>query len=198
MDRQIPAVSPGHAARLFLAVWPDPALAERLHGVARDSLPAGQGRFIDARNLHLTLAFLGNVGVRQRACVESGADAQLPPAFTLTLDCLGYWQRSHLLWAGCSQTPDILRQWIDRLRGLMNQCGLVPETRPFRTHITLARNVRRYSGIGRGGKVAARMRRERVDAIEPLEWRMGALTLVSSETRQHGARYTILREWPLA
>ncbi|MEK7734146.1 MAG: hypothetical protein AAB329_01730, partial [Pseudomonadota bacterium] len=77
------------------------------------------------------------------------------------------------------------------------RCGLEPETRPFKAHLTLARNVRRYSGIGRGGRVAARMRHERVDDVAPVEWPVTALMLVSSETRPHGARYTILREWPL-
>jgi 2'-5' RNA ligase len=130
--------------------------------------------------------------------VVSLAGEHRPSAFSITLDCLGYWQRSHILWAGSSQTPEPLRAWVDRLREAQTRCGLIADARPYRTHVTLARQVRRYSGIGRGGKVAARMRRERVDGIEPLEWSVQALTLVASETRQHGARYTVLREWPLA
>ncbi len=192
------SVLSGDRQRLFLAIWPDAALAARLHELARRSLPPGQGRIIEADNLHLTLAFLGSVEPARRSCVESLAGEQRPPAFTLSLDCLGYWPRSHLLWAGCSQPPALLPSWVERLRGAIRDCGLEPETRPFKTHLTLARNVRRYSGIGRGGRVAARMRRERVDDIAPLTWPVTALTLVASETRPHGARYTILREWPLA
>ncbi len=191
-------VPPGDSQRLFLAVWPDAGLATCLHELASRTLAPGQGRVIEARNLHLTLAFLGPIDQAGRACIESGAGDSLPSAFTLTIDCLGHWPRSHILWAGCSQTPELLRQWVERLRGVLTQCGLTADVRPYRTHITLARHVRRYSGIGRGGRVAARMRRERVDGIDPLEWPVRALTLVASETRQHGARYTILREWPLS
>ncbi len=184
--------------RLFLAIWPDAALATRLHDLACQALAPGQGRAIEAGNLHLTLAFLGTIDQAGRACIESGAGDHRPRAFTLTIDCLGYWPRSHILWAGCSQTPELLHQWAERLRGVLAHCGLTADVRPYRTHITLARHVRRYRGIGRGGKVAARMRRERVDGIDPLEWPVRALTLVASETRQHGARYTVLREWPLS
>ena len=187
----------GDRQRLFLAIWPDAALAARLHELTRRTLPPGQGRAIETRNLHLTLAFLGSVEPTCRSCVESLAGEQRPPAFTLIFDCLGYWPRSHLLWAGCSQPPAMLRSWVDHLRGALRRCGLEPETRPFKAHLTLARNVRRYSGIGRGGRVAARMRHERVDDVAPVEWPVTALKLVSSETRPHGARYTILREWPL-
>ncbi|OGI41538.1 MAG: 2'-5' RNA ligase [Candidatus Muproteobacteria bacterium RBG_16_62_13] len=191
-------VPSGDRQRLFLAIWPDADLVTRLHELASRALTPGQGRVIEARNLHLTLAFLGTIDQTRRACVESGAGERRPSALTLTIDCLGFWPRSHILWAGCSRTPELLRAWVDHLRGVVTQCGLIADTRPYRTHVTLARHVRRYSGIGRGGKVAARMRRERVDGIDPLEWPVRALTLVASETRQHGARYTILREWPLS
>lgn len=197
MDESSTVLS-GDRQRLFLAIWPDADLATRLHELASQALTQGQGRVIEARNLHLTLVFLGTLDQTRRACIESGAGGHIPPAFTLTIDCLGHWQRSHILWAGCSQTPELLRPWVDHLRGVLTQCGLTADMRPYRTHVTLARHVRRYSGIGRGGQVAARMRRERVDGIDPLEWPVRALTLAASETCQHGARYTILREWPLS
>lgn len=192
-----PIITSADHPRLFLAVWPEAGLATRLHTLASRALTPGQGRAIEARNLHLTLAFLGTTDPGRRACVEAGAGECQPPAFTLTIDCLGFWPRSRILWAGCSRTPALLGSWVDHLRGVLTQCGLVADTRPYRTHVTLARQVRRYRGIGRGGQ-AARVWRERVDDIDPLEWPVRALTLVASETRQHGAQYTIQREWPLA
>jgi len=183
--------------RLFLAVWPDPGLAGRLYDLARRHVPAGQGRLVDARNIHLTLAFLGSVDASRQQCVLAAAGSGRPPSFPLMLDCLGYWHRSHVLWAGCSQTPAVLSNWVAELLAVVTGCGLSVKSRPFRAHLTLARHVRRYSGFGRGGKVAARMRRERVDDIAPLIWMVRSLTLVASDTRPQGARYRILHEWPL-
>ncbi len=46
--------------RLFFALWPDPPTRTAL-AMLVDGLPLVGGRRVPAENLHLTLAFLGNV-----------------------------------------------------------------------------------------------------------------------------------------
>ncbi|EHD06653.1 2'-5' RNA ligase, partial [Salmonella enterica subsp. enterica serovar Wandsworth str. A4-580] len=76
------------------------------------------GRPVAAANLHLTLAFLGDVSSdKQRALArlrnwpdEQRALAQLAgrirqPGFTLHLDDAGQWLRSRVVWLGMRQPP---------------------------------------------------------------------------------------------
>ncbi|WP_458527413.1 2'-5' RNA ligase family protein, partial [Onishia taeanensis] len=47
--------------RLFLALWPDPAVREALSSTAGQAHLACRGRPVAPEQLHLTLAFLGQV-----------------------------------------------------------------------------------------------------------------------------------------
>ncbi|MBI5449982.1 MAG: RNA 2',3'-cyclic phosphodiesterase [Gammaproteobacteria bacterium] len=126
--------------RVFFALWPDGAL--------RDVLAADAGQLPAARpiardQLHITLLFLGVVTSAQRACLLDGAAAIRSPACELTLDSIGYWRRSQILWRGARQTPPALLQLVDALHRLAQGCGVEVGTRPFQVHMTLARRVER-------------------------------------------------------
>ena len=79
------------------------ALAELARDVARET----GGRAARAENLHLTLAFLGNV--RQERFAElaaigaTAAGAAAP--FMLTLDSLGVFRDAGVAWAGPGRPP---------------------------------------------------------------------------------------------
>ena len=148
-------------------------------GVVGDS----HGRRIPPENLHLTLAFLGSVGAERQACLERMALAIRSPAFMLTLDQAGFWPRKGLLWVGGTSPAELLALVQEINQGLRT-CGLVPETRPYQVHLTLARNVR-----------GLRLDRDR--AVAPLAWKVGQFALVASQTLPTGARYEILRIWEL-
>jgi 2'-5' RNA ligase len=183
--------------RLFFALWPPAEVADELTRRARE-LVGGHGRVIQASNVHLTLAFLGAVETAQQACYEKAADEAVGQEFELTLDQFGYWRRSGILWAGCTEESPALRALVARLNERLAACGFQPETRPYRVHLTIARHVRRYTGASRGGKAAMVLRRERVDPMPPLTWRVSDFTLVESRTLPDGARYQVLHRWPLA
>jgi 2'-5' RNA ligase len=71
---------------------------------------------------------------------------------------------------------------VESLRGTLGECGLAPESRPYQPHITLARKANR--GLP-------------VTDIEPIHWSVGDFCLAESVTDPQGARYRILRRWPL-
>ncbi|MFP4607157.1 MAG: RNA 2',3'-cyclic phosphodiesterase [Thiohalospira sp.] len=171
------------AQRLFFALWPPASLQEELAAGARKALGGRRARLVPAENLHVTLAFLGEVGPEARACAEAAADGLHGEPFTLTLDRLGYWARRGLLWAGPTRTPEALLALANGLGRALEPCGVERDRRPFQAHITVARK-------------AARMPARQV--IGPLEWRVDRFVLVASSLGPKGATYTILREWPLA
>lgn len=191
------AAASSDVRRLFFALWPSAEVAEELSRFTR-ALLAGHGRAVPAANVHLTLAFLGPADSEQQTCYSKSVDGLAADAFAITLDTVGYWRRSGILWAGCSRDPEGLRALVAWLNERLVPCGFIPDTRPFRVHFTLARHVRRFAGISRGGKVASVMKRERVDPMPPLSWRASEFTLVESQTLPGGARYRVVRAWPLS
>lgn len=169
--------------RLFLALWPPTSVQETLAEQARQAVGRRRGRVLPAANLHVTLAFLGDTAPAKRACYELMADTLVGlPAFDLTLDQLVGHRRRGMLWAAPSKTPPELAE-LARLTGeMLRPCGRVPESRPFRAHVTLAR------------KVAAP---EAEAGMAPVAWPVTAIALVASHRTPEGADYRILRRWPL-
>lgn len=167
--------------RLFFALWPGDDQREQLERYFPLLRSCG-GRRVRAGNLHITLAFLGSVDASTQGCLERAADAIAVPSFTLRLDRLGFWRRPRVVWLGTEQAPPELLALASELKKAMLGCGLEPDTRPFRTHLTMLRKAHRTPRVAR---------------TPVLEWSVSRFVLVASETRSEGASYTLLRQWPL-
>ena len=90
--------------RLFFALWPDYTTREKLAAVA-DRLAPDCGRKVSKQNLHITLAFLGNV---EDSCLHgllAGVAGIHADNFSLRLDTIGCWKRPRLLWLAPSTIP---------------------------------------------------------------------------------------------
>lgn len=168
--------------RLFFGLWPDDATRRDLAALTRRHLPAAAGRPVPARNLHLTLVFLGSVDAEFQSCAERAAGTVRADPFELELCRVGHWARSRVFWTAPAQTPDALTGLVAALSRALAHCGYAPETRAYSAHITLARNVR-------GPLPGA--------AHAPVRWRVSDFHLVASETHPRGARYALVTRWPL-
>ncbi|MCP5300879.1 MAG: RNA 2',3'-cyclic phosphodiesterase [Chromatiaceae bacterium] len=169
------------ARRLFFALWPDDAVRHALlhwqtHNLTHDV------RWQHRDDLHLTLAFLGQVdGARVDGLRDLAAGLVAAP-FALVVDEIGWWPRAQVVWAGPSSVPGELSALHARLvEGLAGK-GFVPEDRPYRPHITLARKVATEPLLG---------------PLLPLAWRVRELALVAS-CRGDAPHYRPLAHWPLA
>jgi len=167
--------------RLFFALWPPLELSRELYGVAGQILE-GDGRRVPPENIHLTLAFLGAVNASFRQCAEQGAAAIRTGSFTLTLEQIGCWPTSGIVWVGPPHTPEPLLRLVQELNAGLVACGYVPEERSYAAHLTLARKSRR---------------RNKNFPIDPLTWEVRRFCLVQSHTHAEGARYEIVRSWEL-
>jgi 2'-5' RNA ligase len=166
--------------RLFFALWPGASQREALSTV-QQALPPGRGRLVHREDLHITLAFLGDVDAPRRSCAEETADGVRVVPFDLMLDRFGCFPRSRVLWCGSSARPQPLLALVHALNGGLIGCGFRLERRPFHPHATLARKSR---------PLPAR-------ALEaPIDWPVSAFSLVTSVPRER-PRYRVLRTWPL-
>jgi 2'-5' RNA ligase len=167
--------------RLFLALWPDDDVRA---DVARVSARlALDGRNVPSRNLHVTLAFLGNVAPTSRACIEESIASTRATVFEFALTRLEWRRRTGIVWLAAEEVPTELLGLVDGLNVALARCGRTPERRAFRLHVTLARDV--AHGPAR-------------QAITPVRWRAKTLSLVASAPGASGSEYRVLRAWPFA
>jgi len=177
-----PAENSPRPERLFFALWPDATLRQQIKRHCKALLRHAGGRPVSLENMHITLAFLGTVDARQRACVEAMADAIRCPPFSLCLDQAGHWARSRVLWIAPRQAPAALTTLATALSDGARECGLNMELRPYHAHLSLKRKL---------------VRAPQMLDFRPLHWHATHFVLVRSVTWQEGVQYEVVREWPL-
>jgi RNA 2',3'-cyclic 3'-phosphodiesterase len=165
------------AERLFFALWPPAAVRDAL--VAERAACSGTpGRLSHPLDLHLTLVFIGNVDATLLPCIEMAADDVVEAPFRLPLDQLRQWPEQHLWLAQPVDTP-VLFHLVSQLQQNLLACGLPPESRRYRPHITLARKA---------------------PPMPPralaLNWQVQDFVLAASAPNRTPS-YRILRSWPL-
>jgi RNA 2',3'-cyclic 3'-phosphodiesterase len=166
--------------RLFFALWPDEYVRGALAAAFGATLAAAGGRPVPPGSLHLTLEFLGGVP-ESRLAVLTALGARLPlPAAEVVLDGLDWWRRPALLVATCSAPPPALLALQAELRRLLSVQGFRVDSRPFRVHVTLAREVAARPVAG---------------PVAPAAWPVRELALVESTPSPGGSRYRPLARW---
>ena len=169
--------------RVFFALWPDAAAREEIATLAHDVVGRAGGRAPRPDNIHLTVAFVGNVEPDRLAKLKRiGASAGRSVApFTLKLDRLGAFHHAGIAWLGTEVLPTELEGLAFALRNGLAAEAFPVERRMYRPHITLAR---------RCGSVATA-------EVVPIAWRVDRVTLNASEMSPAGSIYRELAAWPL-
>jgi len=125
-------------ARLYYAMWPDEATLHKLEVAQTDVV----GRKVNADQLHLTLAFLGNQPIDKLPALAAVL-AQLPPqGFVIELDRYGYFKQQKIAWIGPTEVPLALLALRRAL--LMGLSTITPRLKAeprFVPHVTLARDA---------------------------------------------------------
>lgn len=171
--------------RTFFALWPDERAREQLARLAVDVAREGSGRAIAARNLHVTLAFVGAVSPqRLDALCEAGAQAARGiGAIDVSLERVGGAHNGELVWLAPATLPRELVELHDKLDALLADRGFPTEAREFRPHVTLARRC---------------ARRARLPSIAPVAWRVTRVALMASTTGADGSEYRELAGFTLS
>ncbi len=162
------------AMRLFFALMPDDALRAALAALGRDLAQSIGGRAVPAHNVHLTLAFLGEVEQGRVPPLRAMLGVLPRAAFTLELDRIGEWHHAGVAWIAPSVVPPTLVALHACLDAALADKRYPVEARPFRPHVTLVRR-------------RARALAERATAS--LEWNVRRVALVRSENVGGAVRY---------
>jgi 2'-5' RNA ligase len=164
--------------RLFFALWPSRALRASLVQ-ARAALPGAPGRPTHPADLHLTLVFVGAAEPHLHPCIEAAGDDVVADAFELTLGRLTNWSGGGFWAAEPEQPPSALFALVNQLQQNLLVCGVEPEQRRYRPHVTLARKAPAIA-----------------PAAVAMRWPVTDFVLAASRSGQKPS-YSVRRRWPL-
>ncbi|MBA1148976.1 RNA 2',3'-cyclic phosphodiesterase [Ectothiorhodospiraceae bacterium WFHF3C12] len=120
------------AERLFFALWPPAPLQRRIQRMARSRVR--RGRLLPARNLHVTLVFLGSLAPAERTAALTAADRVAGQAFELVLGRFGCWRRRGIGWLAPTEVPAALERLHAELTARLQAAGFEGDGRVFRPH----------------------------------------------------------------
>lgn len=185
------------AIRLFIAVALGTEARTALQeacGRLRETVPFA--RWSHPADYHATVKFIGDVepALAERLAEPVGAAVRGAGPFELSLGSFGSFGRGRapsILWCGLGGGTDSLRALHERVEDAAAACGVAKEMRPFRAHITVARN---YSGAA---PFTACLERLAAETCAPHTWRVEELILYRTNFGKRPA-YEALQRFPLA
>jgi len=161
-------------SRLFLALWPDPAVRDLLQA-RRDAWTWPRGASpVHTGKLHVTLHFLGDQPRERLPELIKGFAVPFTP-FSLQVGRAAIWHNGVAVLEPSTQPPALLELHAQLSQALVG-LGLQPEARQYRPHVTMARRAA-GAGLPQDGPA--------------IDWQVDRYALVESS----GGSYTVLREY---
>ncbi len=185
-----------HAIRTFVAVEVSADVRARAGQLmARLGATGTKVKWVELRNLHLTLKFLGDVDARElpQVCTAVAEAVRTLPAFEIELVGAGAFptaSRPRTLWMGVGRGSEGLIEVHERLERGLAGLGFRREGRRYQPHLTIGRV--------RGEKADAL-----ADVVAELESFPGGVSSVdevvvfSSELAKEGPTYEAMFQAPL-
>jgi 2'-5' RNA ligase len=168
--------------RLFFALWPDNA-TRTMMTARRDEIVLRYGaRALLPDNLHMTLVFVGHAEELKVPSLLVCGDRVRAPGFSLTLDAVSHFRKTHLAWLGGTEVPAQLIHLQERLHQEVRAGGFPLDDRSFTPHVSVARDCRYFPPP---------------TPIAPIEWRVESFVLVDSRPSPTGPLYRVLKFWQL-
>ncbi len=169
--------------RAFFGLSPDANTKLAINAWRNKAFPHLDGT-VPAANFHVTLAFLGNVSVKQLDITNRLID-EMPSvtAFDVSLNQLGYWSKPKAFWLGCQQTATEHLILAKHIHKIANKSGLLLQDQDYVAHLTLARKCK-------------------VSPPAPIfpanfKWHADQFHLFESISSPQGVYYSIRQSWPM-
>lgn len=170
--------------RLFFALWPQESVCEEMQPTLRRLQTSLTARWVPPQNLHMTLAFLGDIETGRLPGVKAAASFVRAQAFEMLLDRIEHWRRPQVICLSPSKLTTPLERLAAELAANLRAEGFELDDRPFRAHMTLAR------------KAPFPPQNNRLDP--PIRWPCDSFALVESRHDSGGSHYVILDRFDLA
>lgn len=130
--------------RLFFALWPDHRQRDRMRDFISPVAKLVDGRAIDRRNWHITLAYIGEFPEDRIDELHEAKKAMTVEPFRLRFDRVEFWPRPKIAALVAPTHPPELDRLVEDLKGRIFAAGVEPEQRTYRPHVTIVRNARPF------------------------------------------------------
>jgi 2'-5' RNA ligase len=168
--------------RLFFAAIPDPGAREQIAAASLHlSLEPGARR-VPHEDLHMTLAFVGDLAASQLPSMLKVGAAQKERAFSVTFDEYDYWPKAGVIVAAARSIPAELNRLWQQLHREHAGRSRPLESERLRPHVTLARKVSQPPVL---------------QAMSAFDWRVRDFCLMRSDTSGIQSAYTVVDTWQL-
>jgi 2'-5' RNA ligase len=183
--------SPPGTLRLFFALIPSRAQCAELAEQVAPLVASLNAQRVPPENLHATVCFIGAVPEEKLENLRSAAAGVRAPPATLHFDSLEFWRKPGILCATATEDAASApaRLLAERLTQATSAAGFVPDAKPFRPHLTLARELAAARAAECEWPLAL---------APPLAVRCDRFVLMQSQRGESGSVYTVVGDWPLA
>ncbi len=184
--------------RTFIAIELPQEIKEELGRLQEKLKAAGADvKWVEPKNIHLTLKFLGEIDeqARNRICSTLEEICRTRKPFVIALSSLGAFPNTispRVIWAGISQGDSEVKEIAQAVEEHLETIGFPKENREFSSHITIGRT---RSGKNRQEltKLLANLTQKNLERQFPVT----KIILFKSTLTPHGPIYEILQEFQL-
>ncbi|MFN2188719.1 MAG: RNA 2',3'-cyclic phosphodiesterase [Candidatus Promineifilaceae bacterium] len=146
-------------------------------------------RWVQPKNIHLTLRFLGNVEHGALDAIYLGLEEVVTGIKRFNLDigplgCFPNPRRPKVIWVGVGGAVEELLSMHEKLSEMLAPLGWPPETRRFHPHLTLGRS--------KDVNIVIQARLPWGEELAEGQFTAAALHLIKSDLLPTGAEYTVL------
>lgn len=163
--------------RAFVAAWPDAATRDALARLQQSLAPRlAPARPMQPRNLHLTLAFIGEIDGSTAATVAAAIETTVHGIVPLAwkIERTGCFEHARVVWAGAAASPSLAAASA-QVRGCLDRLAVSYDRKPFVPHVTLYRDARRFQAAG--------------PIEEPIDWHTERIALYAAARDDDGPCY---------
>lgn len=165
--------------RVFFALWPSAKQRQKIDAVIAPYRSDLKGKWTARENWHVTLVFIGGFPVTDIPALQVAAGRIRHRDVRLRFERIEYWKRSKIMCLGGDFIPNELIDLVRALEKAAQRFGFVPEKRPFRPHMTVARKAGFF---------------DPVRLARPLELEWSGFELVESRSMPDGVQYQPLKQ----
>ena len=130
---------------MFFALWPDVRQRDRMRDFIAPVAKLVEGRAIDRRNWHVTLAYIGEFPERRIDELHEIRHLTTVDPFRLRFDRLEFWPRPRIAALVTPTVAGELEQLVTDLKQRLFSAGVETEDRAYRPHVTVVRNARPFT-----------------------------------------------------
>ena len=187
--------------RAFIAIDLPKEVKQSLEGIQKKLRASGADcKWVDSKNIHLTLKFLGEIDDAQLHKIEQILDtaAKNQNPYHVRISTAGAYPKAHtprVIWVGIDEGDQETKNLAKILEDQIEKIGIPKEDTPFSSHITIGRT---RSGMGRENLIEGLASLANDYKEMPQEFLASKITLFKSTLTPGGPVYDILKEVSLA